>query len=279
MNSVALVDLQTGEFIDSRENEAANIGALFRKAHATHVDSVRYLIECGQRLQAKRESLKHGEWLPWIAANKEALGFGESTARKLIAGTVRYQELATDLAPADALKINRAIWGHHNHRAQGTGENEWYTPPEYIAAAREALGTIDLDPASSEVAQEVVAAVEFFTAEDNGLEQEWRGRIWLNPPYAQPLIHQFIEKLCIEHAAARVPAAILLTHNYTDTEWFHLAARSCAAICFTRGRIKFVNPEGEVAAPTQGQAFFYFGSDVPKFIDAFSTFGIILIRP
>lgn len=34
--------------------------------------------------------------------------------------------LARDLPPAECLKINRKIWGNHNHRAQGTGENEWY---------------------------------------------------------------------------------------------------------------------------------------------------------
>jgi hypothetical protein len=35
-----------------------------------------------------------------------------------------------------------------NHRAQGTGENEWFTPEEYLHAAKLVLGRIDLDPPS-----------------------------------------------------------------------------------------------------------------------------------
>ena len=47
----------------------------------------------------------------------------------------------------------------HNHRALGTGENEWYTPDVYIEAAREVFGgLIALDPASSEIANQVAKA-------------------------------------------------------------------------------------------------------------------------
>ena len=36
------------------------------------------------------------------------------------------------------------ITGVFNHRAQGTGETEWYKPTEYIEAVRDVLGTIEL---------------------------------------------------------------------------------------------------------------------------------------
>jgi len=163
----------------------------------------------------------------------------------------------------------------HNHRAQGTGENEWYTPFEHIEAARQLLGVIDLDPASSVTAQAVVKAAKFYTLADDGLKHNWHGRIWLNPPYAQPAIQRFTEMMVREVNAGRVTEAVMLTHNYTDTEWFHIAESVCSAICFTRGRIAFLDPDGRKAAPTQGQAFFYYGKRLKEFSKAFCKFGFV----
>lgn len=176
-------------------------------------------------------------------------------------------------APTNA-DVQRAVKGGH-FRARFTGENEWYTPAPYVEAARACLGSIDLDPASAPAAQETIRAARFFTRDDDGLKHEWHGRIWLNPPYAQPDITRFIDKLLMEVNAGRTTEAILLTHNYTDTGWFHAAAGQCAALCFTRGRIRFVGASGEIAAPTQGQAFFYFGPGIERFRSSFASFGFI----
>jgi phage N-6-adenine-methyltransferase len=165
-----------------------------------------------------------------------------------------------------------------NHRAQGTGQNEWYTPAEYIQAVRDVLGAIDLDPASSEVANKVVGAARFFTAEDDGLTKDWTAKtLWMNPPYAQPLIAQFVEKMVLSFSEGRVLEAIVLTHNYTDTAWFHKAEESCNAICFTRGRVGFLSPDGDKAAPTQGQAFFYFGPSIDRFAVRFQSIGFVVV--
>lgn len=165
---------------------------------------------------------------------------------------------------------------NHVRGTFGTGENEWYTPAEHIELARSVLGKIDLDPASSATAQETVKATSYFTEADNGLEQKWKGRVWLNPPYAQPAISHFAEKMVSEIAAGRVSEAIMLTHNYTDTAWFQKLAKAATAICFTRGRVKFVSPEGQVAAPTQGQAFFYFGHELETFVSTFAKIGFVV---
>jgi DNA N-6-adenine-methyltransferase (Dam) len=159
-------------------------------------------------------------------------------------------------------------------KAEYTGENEWFTPPWWLDRVREALGGIDLDPASHALAQQQVRAGAFFTAADDGLGQPWFGRIWLNPPYSRALLAPFVAKLVSEYASGAVEQAILLTHNYTDTEWFHTAAAAAGIICFPRGRIRFLSPAGDECSPTQGQALFYFGANASAFRQTFGPLGL-----
>lgn len=163
------------------------------------------------------------------------------------------------------------------HVSHNSGENEWYTPAEYIELARRVMGAIDVDPASSEAANQVVKATQFFTAADDGLAKEWVGRVWMNPPYAQPLIANFCEKLADEVRAGNVTQACVLVNNATETAWFQTLLDVAAAVCFIKGRVKFLdaqmNPNG---APLQGQALLYVGADVAAFRAAAADFGKVL---
>jgi len=162
-------------------------------------------------------------------------------------------------------------------RADTNGEIEWYTPVKYIDMARNVMDGIDLDPASCAFAQKNIKASTFYGKEDDGLDQAWAGRVWLNPPYAKGIIEAFAEKIQHEYLFGAVTQAIVLTHNFTDTAWFHGLAAHANAICFTRGRIKFYNEDGEGNSPTSGHVFFYFGMNTDRFIEEFEEIGSILM--
>jgi len=159
--------------------------------------------------------------------------------------------------------------GRHGHL---TGAYEWYTPEAIVEAARTVMGGIDLDPASCPQAQETVKAAQYFTEADNGLDQSWQGRVFLNPPFAHPTVKYFAEKLL---ASPAVTEAIWLSNACTDTPWWHALAMR-GAICFPLGRIKFSSPDGPGQSPTLGQTLIYLGPQRDRFRAVFAPFGLVL---
>lgn len=156
-----------------------------------------------------------------------------------------------------------------------TGEYEWYTPKHIIEAVRSVMGSIDVDPASSEEAQKTVRAVKHYTEEDNGLNQEWHGNVFLNPPYKMPHVELFSIKLEQEIAKFHVKQAIFLSNNSTDTRWWQALAKKAALTCFTGGRLKFYQKDEKAAAPIRGSSLMYFGDSDELFCDVFSQIGSI----
>ena len=199
----------------------------------------------------------------------------------------RWQKLAT--APQDVFEQHIVATRAKCERLTTSGtiaavshatdyeSDEWYTPPEYIQAVRGALGGIDLDPASNPIAQRTVQATRYFAKDHDGLAQEWRGRVFLNPPYSNPLGTDFVVKLCEEYEAGRVTEAILLQNAGTGTIWFHRVGQSCSAMCFTRKRIGFLRSDGTRHDGNRyAQVFCYFGPDPMHFADVFQGHGLIV---
>jgi len=160
------------------------------------------------------------------------------------------------------------------HVSRNSGDNEWYTPEKYIRAARAVMGGIDLDPASTAEANEVVGASQFFSQKQDGLKQEWKGRVWLNPPYASGLVDRFAEKLLEALSSKKVTAACVLVNNATETRWFQKLFSASEGVCFPAGRVKFWHPR-KVAVPLQGQALIYFGNNWDGFTEQFECFGVL----
>lgn len=165
------------------------------------------------------------------------------------------------------------------HVANNSGNNEWYTPADYIELARQVMGGIDTDPASSEVANATVKAAKFYTADDDGRCKTWAGNVWMNPPYAQPLISDFAEAVASKFESGEIEQACVLVNNGTETGWFQRMLSAASAVCFPRSRIRFVDPDGNPSgAPLQGQAVLYMGANREAFAAAFAEKGAVLFN-
>lgn len=296
----------SGEVLEARDMasvayDAAKSARRFRDAYGTveaavnraQADALLILSRAKARLadeydaaQERGEIRKNGER---TFSGAEKVGFADAG---LTAKEIHEARQIRDAEAADPGVVERTVEGLLSegieptksavrdavkpHVANNSGNNEWYTPPEYIEAARDVLGGFDLDPASSEIANRTVKAARFFTAADDGLAQDWPvGRLWMNPPYAQPLIAQFCERFAVE--VKHGSSGIVLVNNATETGWFQNLASVCSAICFPRGRIRYLDATGKPGgAPLQGQAFLYFGDNVPAFGATFSDFGLMV---
>ncbi len=189
------------------------------------------------------------------------------------AWTEATQKAESESRPVTAHDVEDAVCKLNPHVSFNSGENEWYTPREYIEAARRVMGSIDLDPASSEIANKTVKATTFYSKKDDGLEKIWRGNVYLNPPYSSELIKKFVSKFASHVLAGDIKTGIILVNNATETAWFRELVECSVAIVFTTGRIRFLDVQGHPGAPLQGQAVIYSGESVNKFLAEFQQFG------
>jgi hypothetical protein len=127
-----------------------------------------------------------------------------------------------------------------SHQSAKMKSADWLTPPEWI----EKLGPFDLDPCCPPKMPWPTASNMIFAA--GGLEAEWIGRVWLNPPFGRQAA-AWISKLA-EHnnGIALIPAR-------TETAMFYESVwPRAASVCFVRGRPHFHYPDGKRATFNSG---------------------------
>lgn len=120
------------------------------------------------------------------------------------------------------------------------GTYTWLTPPHVL----EALGSFDLDPCAA-TDQPWPTAKHHYTQDDDGLLQEWFGRVWLNPPYGKGA-PPFMEKMALHRRG------IALVFTRTETRMFQkLVYPYASGFLFLAGRLKFHRPDGSLASTSQ----------------------------
>lgn len=158
----------------------------------------------------------------------------------------------------------------------------WHTPDWLLALVRDLFGgTIDLDAASDNVAQQRVQARRYFTAEQDGLRPTCRyhGYVFINPPFGvkggRSVQGLFLERALREHANNRQVRAIVLVlkasigYKWLAPAWQH-------PHCILHERIAFhaagaaartANPHGSVVVMLGPSTL------VPQFCSLFAGVG------
>lgn len=180
------------------------------------------------------------------------------------------------------------------------------TPAEIMERVRATLEGIELDPASSAIANRTVKAERFFAdpyapeidtfdprcAGVNGLALVWHARtLWLNPPFStekrdasgaivrnakdqpirQRVIGEWVKRWinAIEHSEVTHGAMILIPAR-TDTSWFRPFFTYPVHYCFVAGRLTFSDADNSAPFPT---VIFYRGRDFERFYMLFEEVG------
>jgi len=157
---------------------------------------------------------------------------------------------------------------------------EWYTPATLIERARQLLGTIDLDPASSAEAQRTVQAVRWCgldhpdSGRRDGLAREWPGHVWMNPPYGDT-IGEWVARLVHQYENGPTTEALALLPARTDTAWWQDNLRAYG-YCAIRGRLRFSGAENSAPFPS---ALIYLGDNFTLFHRTFSSLGLVYPPP
>jgi len=142
-------------------------------------------------------------------------------------------------------------------RAENTSV-DWLTPPDLVKK----LGEFDLDPCTPIYPPFTHAKVNYSILE-NGLKQEWIGRVFMNPPYGKGM-DLWIEKLKLHNNGialifARTETKCFFKHIWDDAE----------AVLFVKGRIKFYNLDGEQkGTPGAPSIFIAYGKENANLLES-----------
>jgi len=184
---------------------------------------------------------------------------------------------------------------------QTSGNTEYYTPVEIVEAVRYTLEEIDLDVASTEKANQIVKAKHYFTKQDNGLDQEWFGKVWMNHPFGEKelrckqqckkkrctkrgyCIHKdtpgnkdWINKFVDSYEKGTVQEAICITYASTSERWFKPLLNYTQ--CYIWGRTNYLDTSlMPIKGVTKGSVVTYLGTRQYAFAENFSHLGSVMI--
>lgn len=106
--------------------------------------------------------------------------------------------------------------------------DEYATPKSFLRPLADAVGGFDLDPASG--AEIDPHAKHVYTKEDDGLQQDWFGAVFCNPPFSEK--EQWLKKAIQETNDGNAEIVVMVLPVDTSTRWFHNLVTQSVAMCF-----------------------------------------------
>ena len=190
---------------------------------------------------------------------------------------------------------------------QDSGDTERYTCPKIIARVHRFFGQIELDPASTELANETVKANRIITKEMDGLSMPWHAdTLWLNHPFHKgerackpnckkktcndpttvryrghcitediPSNLEWITKLVSEFNAGHVKQTLNISFVNSSETWCQLLLRE-GIQCFISKRVDYRSPTGANSGGVpKGSMITYLGPRKKEFKKLFGEIGVV----
>lgn len=151
---------------------------------------------------------------------------------------------------------------------------QWYTPEEILAPTRALFGgRIPLDPATR--ADNPTGALRFFTPIQDGLRQSWEGDgFFINPPYGKNF-KVWTKKIRVEVEKGTKGIGLLPCGARFSTRYWQrdILNDQLTAICFVKGRVPFLRPDGTKATQNNYDSAIYGWNIDPDWFGA--VYGIV----
>jgi hypothetical protein len=283
--------LGKAELISLAQEQHQIISLIERKQFELAVEKIHRIRLTGEYLIEFKKRCQYGEFLQTL----ESHGIGSRSAQEymLVAKnweTVEAKARVVALLPEEnrpTLGIKWALEALREDKKQLKKEappkdpDGWKSPDTkdqpVVSLVKKSLGgQIWLDPCSDEGGN-IPAAVRYYKTDD-GLARHntWSKTVFINPPFSDPF--PWVERCCFEFARGNVSAAIMLLKAgvVSNVGTGELINKYASAICHWRGRINFLNDEGN---PIKGSDFdcvlIYFGARLDLFRQNFGGRGTI----
>lgn len=148
-----------------------------------------------------------------------------------------------DLEDDDAREqVEKGATRHKLSTLFSSDKSDWETPKWFFLALNNEFH-FTLDAAASMENRKVQ---KFFSVHQDAFRLQWRGAVWLNPPYSRG-IERWLEKA--KKSAIEGATVVCLVPARTDTNWWFDHARF-GEVRFIKGRLKFVGAPSAAPFPS-----------------------------